>query len=188
MPTRSIALLEQSDFFATAPVLPEGFAYREDVVSADEEHALVEHFAKLPFKPFEFHGFLGKRQVISFGWRYDFAGRELRDSDPIPSFLLPLRQKAADFAGVPAESLEQILINEYGPGAGIGWHRDKPMFQGVIAVSCWRPVCCGFGASVAPYGSGLPATFSRVLPISCGGRYGGIGSIVSRPSSNGGTR
>jgi hypothetical protein len=47
---------------------------------------------------------------------YDFAGRALRDSDPIPSFLLPLRRRAADFARVPAESLEQILINEYGLG------------------------------------------------------------------------
>ena len=63
----------------------------------------------------------------------------LRDSDPIPSCLLPLRRKAADLAGVSADSLEQILINEYGPGAGIGWHRDKPIFQDVIAVSLLAP-------------------------------------------------
>jgi len=25
----------------------------------------------LPFKPFEFHGYLGKRRIVSFGWRSD---------------------------------------------------------------------------------------------------------------------
>jgi alkylated DNA repair dioxygenase AlkB len=140
-----MALSNQGDLFGVEapptpiPALPAGFAYRDDFVSPEEEHALAEQFEALPFKPFEFHGFLGKRRVVSFGWRYDFAGQALRDSDPIPFFLLPLRQKAADFAGVPPESLEQILINEYGPGAGIGWHRDKPMFQDVIAISLLAP-------------------------------------------------
>jgi alkylated DNA repair dioxygenase AlkB len=79
----------------------------------------------LPFKRFEFHGFLGNRRVVSFGWRYDFAGATLRPSDDIPPFLLSLREWAAAFAGIAAEGLQQILINEYAPGAGIGWHRDK---------------------------------------------------------------
>ena len=141
MQRRSFALSNQANLFGidapseSAPELPSGFAYRDGLILPEEERELVEHFETLPFKPFEFHGFLGKRQVISFGWRYDFAGRALRDSDPIPAFLLPLRQKAADFAGVPADSLEQVLVNKYDAGAGIGWHRDKPMFQDVIAVS-----------------------------------------------------
>src|SRR5947209_7224886 len=83
----------------------------------------------LPFQPFEFHGYLGKRRVVSFGWRYDYAGRTLRGSDAIPPFLIPLRDQAAEFAGVSADSLQQILVTEYAPGAGIGWHRDKPMFD-----------------------------------------------------------
>jgi alkylated DNA repair dioxygenase AlkB len=64
----------------------------------------------------------------------------LRDADPIPSFPLALRTDAAAFAGVSADSLQQqILINEYAPGAGIGWHRDRPMFSDVIAVSLSAP-------------------------------------------------
>ena len=115
MQRRSFALSNQANLFGidapseSAPELPSGFAYWDGLILPEEERELVEHFETLPFKPFEFHGFLGKRQVISFGWRYDFAGRALRDSDPIPAFLLPLRQKAADFAGVPADSLEQVL-------------------------------------------------------------------------------
>ena len=115
--------------------MPEGFAYREDVISAGDEQALIERFQGLPFKPFEFHGFLGNRRVVSFGWRYDFSGATLRPSDDIPPFLLPLRERAAAFAGIAAEGLQQILINEYAPGAGIGWHRDKSMFEDVVAIS-----------------------------------------------------
>jgi alkylated DNA repair dioxygenase AlkB len=150
MPRHSSALSDQDSLFGSdshvvpRPALPAGFAYRDGLVSPEEERELVGHFETLPFKPFEFYGFLGKRQVISFGWRYDFAGRALKDSDPIPSFLLPLRQKAADFAGAPAESLEQVLINEYRPGAGIGWHRDRPMFEDVIAVSLLAPCILRF--------------------------------------------
>jgi alkylated DNA repair dioxygenase AlkB len=136
---RRILSDDQRDLFATAPGLPAGFAYRGDVISAGEEQDLVERFAELPFKPFEFHGFLGKRRVVSFGWRYDYAGRALQESDPIPEFLLPLRNRVAQFSDIPVDGLQQILINEYAPGVGIGWHRDKPMFKDVVAVSLLSP-------------------------------------------------
>jgi alkylated DNA repair dioxygenase AlkB len=119
--------------------MPLGFAYQEDVIAAAEEQSRRRAFPDLPFQPFEFHGFLGRRRVVSFGWRYDFAGGRLRDSDAIPPFLLPLRDRAACFADVPADDLQQILINEYAPGAGIGWHRDRPMFKDVIAISLAGP-------------------------------------------------
>jgi alkylated DNA repair dioxygenase AlkB len=53
----------------------------------------------------------------------------------MPDFLVPLREWAAAFAGVPADGLQQVLVTEYAPGAGIGWHRDKAMFADVVAVS-----------------------------------------------------
>ena len=135
MSRRHLEAIEQSNLFLDERKLPEGFAYREDVILVGDEQALIERFQELPFKPFEFHGFLGNRRVVSFGWRYDFSGATLRPSDDIPPFLLPLRERAAAFAGITAEGLQQILINEYVPGAGIGWHRDKSMFEDVVAVS-----------------------------------------------------
>src|SRR5690348_2002394 len=132
---RRSALPGQADLFAAEPALPAGFTYGEEVISPSEEQALVERFAGLPFQPFEFHGYLGKRRIVSFGWRYDYAGGQLRQSDNLPSFLLPLRDAAAAFASIPAASLQQILVTEYSPGAGIGWHRDRPMFEDIIAVS-----------------------------------------------------
>jgi alkylated DNA repair dioxygenase AlkB len=136
---RQVSPSEQSDFFAVKPSSPAGFAYRADLITPAEEQVLLKQIEGLAFKPFEFQGYLAKRRVVSFGWRYDYAARALQDSDPIPEFLLPLRAQAAAFAGVSADSLQQILINEYAPGAGIGWHRDKPMFSDVIAVSLSAP-------------------------------------------------
>jgi alkylated DNA repair dioxygenase AlkB len=135
---RSLAC-DQAGLFVAERTAPAGFAFRDDMISAADERILLDRFQDLPFKPFEFHGFFGNRRVVSFGWRYDFAGGRLRESDAIPAWLYPLREQAAAFAGVPAEGLQQILINEYAPGAGIGWHRDKAMFEDVIAVSLASP-------------------------------------------------
>jgi alkylated DNA repair dioxygenase AlkB len=134
MPSKRRAIA-QPELFEEIPALPEGFAYRAEVVSETEEADCVRVFETLPFKPFEFRGYLGNRRIVSFGWQYDYAGRALRERQPLPSFLEPLRDKAARFAGVPAASLQQALVTEYAPGAGIGWHRDKPMFEDVIAFS-----------------------------------------------------
>ena len=71
---------DQRELFETAPSWPDGFSYREDVLSGRDEAALSARFAALPFQPFEFHGYLGKRRIVSFGWRYDYAGRVLRES------------------------------------------------------------------------------------------------------------
>ncbi len=128
----------QPDFFA-ADTLPDGFAYADDRIDAALESALLRAIAPLPFQPFAFHGFLGNRRVVAFGWRYDYAGRALKQSDPMPDFLMPLRDIAADFAALPAERFQQALVTEYAPGAGIGWHRDKPMFEDVVAFSLHAP-------------------------------------------------
>jgi alkylated DNA repair dioxygenase AlkB len=124
--------------------LPTGLAYRQDLITPTEEHAIVAQFGDLPFKPFEFHGYLGKRRVVSFGWRYDYSARTLQSREPIPSFLLPLRDCAAAFAGIAADDLRQVLVTEYADGAGIGWHRDKPMFEDVIAFSFLAPCTLRF--------------------------------------------
>lgn len=127
--------VDQHDLFSDAPAAPKGFAYRDGVISGQEERALLARMAELAFRPFEFHGYVGKRRVVSFGWRYDFASAALREGVAIPDFLLAARAEAAEFAGVPVEALCQVLINEYAPGAGVGWHRDKGMFGDVIGVS-----------------------------------------------------
>ena len=108
-------------------------------MSQDEERELISHIQPLPFKEFEFQGFLGKRRIVSFGWRYNFNERHLQKSEDIPAFLLPLREKAAEFAKLKPQQLVHALVTEYQSGAAIGWHRDKPMFEQVIGISLLAP-------------------------------------------------
>jgi alkylated DNA repair dioxygenase AlkB len=126
-------------FEAPAAPTPAGLRYAPDLFSPKVEKAFVAQFETLPFKPFEFHGYLGNRRVVSFGYRYDYAGRALRSAEEMPAFLKPLRRIASQFAGIPESDLAQALVTEYALGAGIGWHRDKPMFQDVVALSFLAP-------------------------------------------------
>ena len=118
-----------------APAFPQGFLYEAGVISSAEERSLLDDLEKLPFREFDFHGFLGKRRVVSFGWTYDFAAATLRRAAPVPDFLLPVCERAASAVGRDAGLFEQVLVTEYGPGAGIGWHKDKAVFGEVMGVS-----------------------------------------------------
>jgi alkylated DNA repair protein (DNA oxidative demethylase) len=123
----------QSDLF-DRPRLA-GLALVEAVVTASEERSLIASIDGVELLPFRFQGWLGKRLTASYGWRYDFDRAKFGPTDPIPDWLLPLREKAAGFARLKPEDLEQALLIRYDAGAGIGWHRDRPVFEHVIGVS-----------------------------------------------------
>jgi alkylated DNA repair dioxygenase AlkB len=127
--------LGQGDLFGPSIKAPEGFRYQPDLITPYEETELVARLEHLPFQPFDFHGHLANRRVVGFGLRYDYNQQRFVEAPPIPDFLLPLRAKVAAFAAQPADAFAQVLINEYRPGAGIGWHRDKPHFADVAGVS-----------------------------------------------------
>lgn len=148
--SRTMNVRAQPDLFAATPDWPQGFRYESGVISTEEQRALVEQLQTLPFKEFEFQGFLGKRRVVSFGWRYDFNNGGFQKTDSIPDFLLPLRDRAARFAGLDADALAHALVLEYPPGAAIGWHRDRPMFDDVIGVSFTSPCTFRFRRKSGP--------------------------------------
>lgn len=130
---------DQLTLFGDAPLMPAGFRYQAELVSREQELEILDRVRVLPFREFEFQGYVGKRRVISFGWRYDFNDRALHEADEMPSFLLPLRDAAAQFGELRAEALQHALVTEYSAEAGIGWHRDKGVFDDVIGVSLLSP-------------------------------------------------
>ncbi len=133
-------LAQRSLFADDPPQLPPGMRYADDVLSAQDETRLAQFIAALPLKPFEFvGGFQGNRRVASFGWRYDFNARNLQKAEDIPPLLLALRDAAADFAGMEAGRFQQVLVTEYAPGAGIGWHKDRPVFGEIVGISLLAP-------------------------------------------------
>ncbi|MCC2642215.1 MAG: tobX [Nitrospira sp.] len=86
------------------------------------------------------HGVVAKRRVLHFGWLYGYESWQLTAGLPVPDWLLPLRDRVGALIGVPSIQLEEVLVTQYPPGAGIGWHRDAPMFgPEVVEVSFLAP-------------------------------------------------
>jgi alkylated DNA repair dioxygenase AlkB len=81
------------------------------------------------------HGVTARRRVVHLGWLYGYESWRITPGPPFPDFLLPLRARAADLIGVEPAALAEALVTEDPEGAGIGWHRDAPMFGVVVAVS-----------------------------------------------------
>lgn len=121
------------------PAAPAGLVYEPGFIGAEEESALAARIAALPFKPFEFHGFTGNRRTDSFGMHYAFDGSGLSEAGPIPDWLQPLRARAAALAGREPGAFVHALVIEYAAGAGIGWHRDRPVFGDVVGISLLAP-------------------------------------------------
>ncbi|HEX4438567.1 MAG TPA: alpha-ketoglutarate-dependent dioxygenase AlkB [Thermoanaerobaculia bacterium] len=129
---------------------PEGFRYLSDLLAPEDESGLIARIRELPLKEFEFQGYIAKRRVVYYGWQYSYGERRLGPAEAIPEFLLPLRERAASFAGLAAADLVQALVAEYRRGTPIGWHRDKPMFGDVVGVSLLSPCVLRFRRRTGP--------------------------------------
>jgi alkylated DNA repair dioxygenase AlkB len=127
-------LSEQSAFFPGLSPGPEGLRYATEFVSPETEQELIARIAALPLQPFQFGQYEGKRRVASFGFRYDYTLRRLRDADPVPDWLGPIIEQVEAFGGRSSQ-IRQVLCTEYDVGVGIGWHRDKPHFDRVFGLS-----------------------------------------------------
>ena len=134
--------MTQTDLFAQ-PLLA-GLDYREDFISRENERVLVEQLGTMDLAPFRFHGWTGNRKTQSYGWRYDFDDASFRPTEPIPDWLQPLRKKAAALAEVPPDEIAHVLVARYDPGAGIGWHKDRSVFERVVGVSLHSPAILRF--------------------------------------------
>jgi len=121
-----------------------GLAVREDLITAAEEQSLIERLHALDLAPFRFQGWLGNRKTMSLGWRYDFDDASFLPTEPIPDWLEPVRARAAAFAGIDPGDFVHALLARYDPGAGIGWHKDRDVFEQVVGVSLNTPATLRF--------------------------------------------
>jgi alkylated DNA repair dioxygenase AlkB len=134
--------------------LPPGFHYHESFITEDEERVLLEAIAGIAFSDFEMRGVVARRRVAFFGQSYDQV-----TAGPLPAFLLPLRAKIAQWAGVDAQAFAMTLINEYRTGSPIGWHRDAPQYDIVAGVSLLSACRMKFRPYRSP--ASIPKTASR---------------------------
>jgi alkylated DNA repair protein (DNA oxidative demethylase) len=112
-----------------------GLRYHEAIITGAEEQALIHRLGALELTPFRFHGWLGNRKTQSFGWRYDFDDASFTPAEPIPDWLDAVREKAAELASLQTGDFAHVLVARYDPGAGIGWHRDRDVFEKVVGIS-----------------------------------------------------
>jgi len=123
----------KTDLF-TAP--PQGLEYHADFLGPSEERHLIAQLDGLPFNEVRMHGVVAKRQVFHFGLVYGYESWNLTPGPPLPPFLLPVRNRIAPLLNCAPDDVAEVLVTKYPPGAGIGWHRDAPMFgPGVVGVS-----------------------------------------------------
>ena len=104
MPARPLASPEE---------WPEGFRYEPNFLTQAEHAELLRIFQTLPFAPFDFHGYIAKRRIVEYGWEYDFGTRKATTAQPLPDYLIPLRERAADqqrehFASGSAETAIEV--------------------------------------------------------------------------------
>ncbi len=111
---------------------PDGLRYRPDFVSGDEEGLLLTFLETVDFREVVMRGQVARRTVRHYGWDYGYESWALVPAEPLPHALSSLRERSATLAGLEPEALSQTLVSRYPPGAGIGWHRDAPMFGGTI--------------------------------------------------------
>jgi len=129
--------------------LPAGFHYRDTFIDTDEETQLASEIANVRFSVFEMRGVVARRRVAFFGRSYDSGAVP---SPAIPPFLFSLRDKLAAWAELDPERFAMALINEYQPGAPIGWHRDAPQYDIVAGISLLSDCRMKFRPYVPPAG------------------------------------
>jgi DNA oxidative demethylase len=132
--------MTQADLFALASEhLIAGLGYRQGFITPKEERGILDHLMAMDLAPFRFHGWTGNRKTQSYGWRYDFDDASFQPTEPIPRWLQPLRDRSAELAGVAQHEIAHALVARYDPGAGIGWHKDRSVFERIVGVSLNSP-------------------------------------------------
>ena len=126
----------------TPLAMPPGFRYQPELISADEEQDLARRLEALDFEPYEHLGYLGNRRTVPFGRRHGPTDGLAGTNEPWPDFLVPLLDRVTAFTGLAQETFSHALVTEYAPGAGIGWHRDRPPAVAIAGVSLLSP--CNF--------------------------------------------
>lgn len=120
--------------------LPEGFFYMPNFINEEEEKELINMINTFLWHDVKMYGQVARRKVMHFGLDYTYESRAITPTTPAPNFLDPLISKCASWLKVEKSEVAEILITQYPPQAGIGWHRDAPVFDKIVGISLLS--CC----------------------------------------------
>ena len=111
----------------------------EDAIDAEVERAIAAHIDTAPLEPFQFGQWRGKRLTANYGSAYDYQRGRTTEAPPLPDWIETLRAVLAPQTGRDPAAFVQALLTRYDPGAGIGWHRDRPQYGEVLGLSLSAP-------------------------------------------------
>jgi alkylated DNA repair dioxygenase AlkB len=127
---------------ATGPVLPAtkpatpavtdvpGLSFAANVVSREQEMEALKQIAAGKWDNTSL-----KRRVQHYGYKYLYSGTGLEPADPIPAWAKDLYELCATTGFGCSEYPDQVIVNEYAPGQGIGAHIDhERMFTDYVLV------------------------------------------------------
>jgi alkylated DNA repair dioxygenase AlkB len=129
---------EQGELFAPPPPAA-GFRLVREAVSESEEERLAALIDAAPLAPFQFGQWEGKRLTVNYGSAYDYQRARPMEAPPLPGWLAELCARLAPLMDRAPEDFVQGLLIRYDPGAGIGWHRDRPQYGEVLGLSLSAP-------------------------------------------------
>ncbi len=166
----------------------EGLRYVEDFVTADEERELLAVLEAMEFHAVTMRGQTAKRTVVHFGYRYDYEAWRLTPVDPLPQALVGLRDRAGTLVEVDPGLFVETLVTRYPAGAGIGWHRDAPLFgPKVVGVSLLSECSMRFQRRTATMRSTHAMYLAARSAYALTGALDGAGSTRSRRLRHSGT-
>jgi DNA oxidative demethylase len=120
---------------------PAGLVYRPAFVEPEEEARFVGFLETIDYHEVVMHGQAARRTVRHYGFDYAYESRAIAPGDPFPAPVADLRDRCAALAEVEPGALAQALVARYPAGAGIGWHRDAPMFGAPIVGVSFGSAC-----------------------------------------------
>jgi alkylated DNA repair dioxygenase AlkB len=131
---------EQQKLIDTGVHLPTGLVYRPEFITPEEEADILSYIELLPLEEAQYevkgHGVVeAKRRHFGFGWGYNDDTKEFIPGPPLPPFLRMLQRRIAKWLDISPSRVVEALINEYSPGAPIGWHRDNEAFEHIVGIS-----------------------------------------------------
>ena len=137
---------------AAGGIEPAGFFYAPELITRDEERALLDWFASSPeWKLVTFRGQTARRRAMSFGARYLSQGRRLEPAPELPPELAVYRDRMVEaacaglgrelaLAGRTVADFRLCTALHYPPGGAIGWHADNRAFgPTVLSLSLGTP-------------------------------------------------
>jgi alkylated DNA repair dioxygenase AlkB len=133
--TSQLALFDDD---RAAPAVP-GLVLVQEAIPAELEAELSDLIDAAPLTPFQFGQWEGKRLTANYGSAYDYQRARPVPAPPLPGWAVSLRDRLAPQVGRDPALFVQALLIRYDPGAGIGWHRDRPQYGDVVGLSLSAP-------------------------------------------------